>query len=287
MSSKNNSVLVVGGGIAGIQASIDLANMGMQVYLVEKSPSIGGRMAQLDKTFPTNDCAMCILAPKMIESYRHENVKLLTYSEVVGLEGQPGDFQAKVLRNPRYIDEAKCTGCEVCVQNCPVQYKIYWPPGEAAGPQIPSEDQQKVDELLNRYSYKRAPLIPVLQGINAGFNYLPAEILYYVSHRLDIPLAHILRVATFYALFSLKPRGKHVISVCQGTSCFVRGAERLMDRLHDELGIGVGEVTEDRKFSLEVVRCIGCCALAPVFKVGERVHAKVRPKEVADILKGY
>ena len=287
MSSKNNSVLVVGGGIAGIQASIDLANRGHQVYLVEKSPSIGGRMAQLDKTFPTNDCAMCILAPKMIECYRHPNVKVLTYSEVVGVEGQAGDFQAKVLRSPRYIDEAKCTGCEVCVQNCPDRYKIYWPPEEVAGPQISPEDQEKVDDLLNRYSYKGAPLIPVLQGINAEFNYLPAESLHYVSRRLDIPLAHILRVATFYSLFSLTPRGKHVVSICQGTSCFVRGAERLMDRLQEELGIGVGEVTQDRNFSLEVVRCIGCCALAPVLKVGERVHAKVRPKEVADILKGY
>jgi len=119
----NNSVLVIGGGIAGIQASIDLANMGFQIYLVEKSPSIGGRMAQLDKTFPTNDCAMCILAPKMIECYRHKNVKVLSYSEVAEVKGESGNFQVKVLRKPRYIDETKCTGCGECVEICPVTLK--------------------------------------------------------------------------------------------------------------------------------------------------------------------
>jgi len=116
----NNSVLVIGGGIAGIQASLDLANMGFKVYLVEKSPSIGGRMAQLDKTFPTNDCAMCILAPKMIEANSHPNIELCTYSEVEGLEGGPGNFRVKIRKKARYIDETKCTGCGLCVENCPV-----------------------------------------------------------------------------------------------------------------------------------------------------------------------
>ena len=119
----NDSVLVIGGGIAGIQASIDLANMGFQVYLVERSSSIGGRMAQLDKTFPTNDCAMCILAPKMMEASRHPNIKLLTYSEVEKVEGELGSFRVKVLRKPRYIDETKCTGCGECAEKCPVEVK--------------------------------------------------------------------------------------------------------------------------------------------------------------------
>jgi heterodisulfide reductase subunit A len=118
--TMNDSVLVIGGGIAGIQSSIDLANMGFQVYLVERSPSIGGRMAQLDKTFPTNDCAMCILAPKMIEASQHPNIELLTYSEVEGLEGELGNFKVKVRKKARYIDAVKCTGCALCVENCPV-----------------------------------------------------------------------------------------------------------------------------------------------------------------------
>lgn len=118
---SNTSVLVIGGGIAGIQASIDLGNMGFKVYLVEKSPSIGGRMAQLDKTFPTNDCSICILAPKMIECSNHENVELLTYSEVQEVEGELGNFSVKVLKKARYIDESLCTGCGDCAAKCPVK----------------------------------------------------------------------------------------------------------------------------------------------------------------------
>ncbi|NQU13928.1 MAG: CoB--CoM heterodisulfide reductase iron-sulfur subunit A family protein [Desulfobacteraceae bacterium] len=115
------AVLVIGGGIAGIQASIDLANMGIKVYLVEKKPSIGGRMAQLDKTFPTNDCAMCILAPKMIECANHENIDLLTYSELDELEGEVGGFEAKIVRKARFIEDDKCVGCGDCAEKCPTR----------------------------------------------------------------------------------------------------------------------------------------------------------------------
>lgn len=115
------AVLVVGGGISGIQASLDLASRGIKVYLVEKSPSIGGRMAQLDKTFPTLDCSICILAPKMIECSHHPNIQLLTYSEVKEVSGSVGNFTVKVLRKPRYVDEKKCTGCGICIEHCPVE----------------------------------------------------------------------------------------------------------------------------------------------------------------------
>jgi len=123
MSNSENghkSVLVVGGGIAGIQASLDLANMGFKVYLVEKSPSIGGRMAQLDKTFPTNDCAMCILAPKMIEASSHPNIELLTYCEVEKVGAEAGEFKVKVKKKSSFVDWNKCTGCGLCVEGCPV-----------------------------------------------------------------------------------------------------------------------------------------------------------------------
>jgi heterodisulfide reductase subunit A len=118
---NRKSVLIVGGGIAGIQSAIDLANMGNKVYLVEKKPSIGGRMAQLDKTFPTNDCAMCILAPKMIECANHENVTLLTYSEVTGVQGKTGHFKVKVRKKARFVEEDKCVGCGECAEKCPTK----------------------------------------------------------------------------------------------------------------------------------------------------------------------
>jgi heterodisulfide reductase subunit A len=118
---KDNAVLVIGGGIAGIQAALDLANRGVKVYLVEKSPSIGGRMAQLDKTFPTMDCSICILAPKMIECLRHPNIELLAYSEVREVTGSAGNFVVKVVRKPRFIDASKCTGCGECMEKCPVR----------------------------------------------------------------------------------------------------------------------------------------------------------------------
>jgi heterodisulfide reductase subunit A len=113
------SVLVIGGGIAGIQTSLDLTELGLKVYLVEKTPSIGGVMAQLDKTFPTNDCSLCILAPKMVEVFRNPNIELMTYHEVKKVEGEPGDFKVTVLKKPRYIDESKCKGCGDCATKCP------------------------------------------------------------------------------------------------------------------------------------------------------------------------
>ena len=115
------SVLIIGGGIAGIQASLDLAGRGFQVYVLEETPTIGGRMAQLDKTFPTMDCSICILAPKMMECFRHPNVKLLTYSELKEVKGTVGNFQVKIKKKPRYVEETKCTGCGVCAEHCPIE----------------------------------------------------------------------------------------------------------------------------------------------------------------------
>ena len=146
-NNSENQVLIIGGGVAGISAALDLADQGHFVYLVEKSPSIGGKMAQLDKTFPTLDCSICILAPKMVECARHPRINLLTYSEVkqVNPIRNGSAFKVKILLKPRYIDASKCTACGTCAQKCP--YKNF-----------PSE----FDQGLNK---RGAAYIPFLQAV--------------------------------------------------------------------------------------------------------------------------
>jgi heterodisulfide reductase subunit A-like polyferredoxin len=119
--AKIGAVLIVGGGIGGIQASLDLAESGYKVYLVESKPSIGGVMPQLDKTFPTNDCAMCILSPKLVDCGRHKDIELITYAEVMSVYGGPGNFKVRIKKHPRYVDEEKCNGCGHCGDQCTVE----------------------------------------------------------------------------------------------------------------------------------------------------------------------
>jgi len=119
-SNKIGAVMVVGSGICGMQSALDLANSGFKVYLVEETTSIGGRMVQLDKTFPTNDCSMCIISPKLIEVDKHLNIEILSGSQVQSLEGEAGNFTVKVLKKPRYIDIEKCSSCGDCFEACPV-----------------------------------------------------------------------------------------------------------------------------------------------------------------------
>ncbi|MCK4971436.1 MAG: CoB--CoM heterodisulfide reductase iron-sulfur subunit A family protein, partial [Thermoplasmata archaeon] len=139
-----SGVLVLGGGVAGIQAALDLADAGIQVYLVERSPSIGGNMIRLDKTFPTNDCSSCILSPRLVEAGRHPRIKLLTNSDMVSLEGDPGAFTALVRERPRYIDMNACVACGDCTIKCPVK--------------VPSE----FDEGLSK---RKAVYIPFPQAV--------------------------------------------------------------------------------------------------------------------------
>src|SRR5512139_2063215 len=113
--------MVIGGGIAGISASIDIGNAGYEVVLVEKLPSIGGRMLQLSETFPTLDCAQCTLTPRTVETGQHRNIRLLTYSEVEGLDGEAGSFTARIRRKAGHVDWTKCTGCGACQEKCPTR----------------------------------------------------------------------------------------------------------------------------------------------------------------------
>jgi heterodisulfide reductase subunit A len=123
MGDRVGAALVIGGGIAGMQSALDLADSGYYVYIVDSSPSIGGAMAQLDKTFPTNDCAMCIMAPKLVETGRHQNIKLITNANLERVAGEAGNFKVSINKRPRYVDETRCTGCGLCTQRCPVEVK--------------------------------------------------------------------------------------------------------------------------------------------------------------------
>jgi NADH:ubiquinone oxidoreductase subunit E len=289
-NKKIGAVMVVGGGIAGIQASLDLAESGYYVYLVEKKSAIGGVMAQLDKTFPTNDCSMCIISPKLVEAGRHLNIELLTNSEVTGISGAPGHFQIDLLKKARSVDMEKCTGCGVCLEACPIRYEVQIPETEKAKAReayAQATDEAKVNQIINSYREEPGNLLPILLEINRYFNWLPRCALEHVSIELKIPLTEILRVASFYNAFSLVPRGKHIISVCLGTGCFVKGSTRLLEGLERELGIKHGQTTEDMMFSLEVVRCIGCCALAPAMRVGDDTFGRLTPSMIPKILRSY
>jgi NADH:ubiquinone oxidoreductase subunit E len=283
---KADSVIVIGGGIAGVQAALDLADSGIKTYIVEKSPSIGGRMGQLDKTFPTNDCSMCILSPKLVEAGRHPNIELLTLSEVEEIEGEEGNFQVKVRKRARFVDEENCTGCGVCAGICPVRYEYQLQEKKSVRGEIPDNDLQKIDTILKKYEDEAGVLIQVLQDVNSEFNYLPEKSLRYISERLDIPLSQIYHVATFYTSFSLTPRGEHLIKVCQGTACHVRGGAKVLSEIQRILNIQPGETTSDLRFTLETVNCLGACALGPVVVIDDEYYSTTSAK-IEKLLKKY
>ena len=149
------------------------------------------------------------------------------------------------------------------------------------------EQEAKLLEVIEKYKGIDGPLMPVLQGAQEIYGYLPIEVQKIISEKLDISLEHIYGVVTFYAQFSLAPKGEYQIGVCLGTACYVKGSGKILERIQERLGIDVGGCTPDGKFSLEATRCIGACGLAPVFTVGEDVHGRITDKEVDGILDKY
>jgi NADH:ubiquinone oxidoreductase subunit E/NAD-dependent dihydropyrimidine dehydrogenase PreA subunit len=279
------AALVVGGGIGGMQAALDLAASGIKVYLADRRASIGGVMSQLDKTFPTNDCAMCTMAPRLVEIGRHRDIELLTLSEVARVQGQPGDFTVTVKRQPSFVDEAKCTGCGSCVANCPTRNHAQ--PFESPRVELEPSHRETVTSILTRHKNQEGPLMPILQEVNAALNYFPESVLQYIAQETGYPLSHIYRIATFYSAFSVVPRGRYVINVCMGTTCYVRGGERLMEKLSDVLAIQPDQTTPDMKFTLRSVRCIGCCGIAPAIMVGNEFYGKLTRKDLPGIVQKY
>jgi NADH:ubiquinone oxidoreductase subunit E/NAD-dependent dihydropyrimidine dehydrogenase PreA subunit len=285
---KIGSVLVVGGGIGGMQASLDLSASGFKVYLLDRNPAIGGVMAQLDKTFPTNDCAMCTLAPRLVDAGQHINIEKFTHSEVEKVEGEAGRFKVRVRQKARYVNLDKCTGCGECTNHCPVSSDAYldeFPP--VLRPEVDETQRVLVEKLVAEHGSQTAALVPILQDVSAELNWLPPEILMSLAQIMEIPLERVLRIATFYKAFSLKPRGKHIFTVCMGTACHVRGAPRIVDQLERDLGIKSGETTPDMMFTIEQVRCIGCCGLAPVVTTGDDLYGSMEPSRIPKLLKKY
>jgi len=147
--------------------------------------------------------------------------------------------------------------------------------------------EAKTKEIVKKHGCDKTSLIAILQDIQEEYNYLPKEALSAVGEQLDIPASRIYEVATFYNTFSLNPRGQYLVEVCAGTACHVQGAFNLMDRLKRDLKIERGETTKDNMFTLEEVRCLGCCSLAPVVRIGGNIHPYLTQDEIPRILRNY
>jgi NADH-quinone oxidoreductase subunit E len=152
---------------------------------------------------------------------------------------------------------------------------------------ILGSNAEKVENLIDSYIDKKEQLISLLQDVEAEFNYLPQDVIIRISQKLEIPLSQVFSVATFFQAFSLKPRGRHTITVCVGTACHVKGGQRLVDKMERDFGIQPGETTDDQRFTLETANCLGCCALGPVVVVDGKYEGQVNPDKLDKILKNY
>jgi len=149
------------------------------------------------------------------------------------------------------------------------------------------EVKEKTGRILQKYQHDKALLVDILHDIQAESGYLPREILEEASRGLGVPLSRVYSVATFFKAFSLKPRGRHIISVCLGTACHVRGSDKVLEQVEQELGIKTGENTPDLKFTLETVNCVGACALGPMVIIGEDYHGEMTPEKVSAVIQDY
>jgi NADH:ubiquinone oxidoreductase subunit E len=152
---------------------------------------------------------------------------------------------------------------------------------------ITKEEWEKIDEVIARYKGRHGALIPVLKETQDICGYLPKKIQHRIAEGLHLPPSQVYGVVSFYAFFTSVPRGKHIIRVCLGTACYVKGSKQILENLQRELNVDIGGVTRDRKFSLEAVRCLGCCSLAPAMVVDENTHALVDPPEAIQIIRSY
>lgn len=153
--------------------------------------------------------------------------------------------------------------------------------------ELKKKDVDTIKEICKSFENQQGELINVLHKVQHSFGYLPAEVQEVVANELNVPLAKVYGVVTFYSFFSMVPKGRHPISICTGTACYVRGAENVLSEFKKELKIEVGETTADGRFSISCLRCVGACGLAPVVMVGEKTYGRVSPEMVKDIIKEY
>ncbi len=158
---------------------------------------------------------------------------------------------------------------------------------EELNPDLTSDLMSRVDEIIDRFKGVPGCLIPVLEDCQEVVGYLPVELQDHIGRRLNIPGSTVYGVVTFYSFFSMFPKGRHTIKVCMGTACYVRGIAEVLSRLQSRFQLEVGGTTEDRRFSLEAVRCVGACGLAPVVVVDEDTHGGVTPDRILNILERY
>lgn len=153
--------------------------------------------------------------------------------------------------------------------------------------EITNEQREKIREIIEYYKGKSGVLIQALHEAQQIVGYLPGEVQDMIAEGLDVPISEVYGVITFYALFSLKPKGRNVISVCKGTACYVKGVDSIMEKLEEDLGIKGEDTTDDGKFSVEIVRCMGACGLGPVIKINEDIYARVKPDQLREMLNKY
>ena len=152
---------------------------------------------------------------------------------------------------------------------------------------IPESKLAEIKAICKEFNNEKGELINVLHKVQTSFGYLPAEVQEIISREINVPLATVYGVVTFYSFFTMTPKGEHPISICLGTACYVRGAEKVLDEFKKQLNLQVGDTTPDGKFSLSCLRCVGACGLAPVVMIGEKVYGRVAPDGVKDIIAEY
>jgi NADH:ubiquinone oxidoreductase subunit E len=152
---------------------------------------------------------------------------------------------------------------------------------------IPPEELEKLDAIVDKYEGRPSYLIPALKEAQDMFGFLPAEVQRWIAGGMNIPASHVYGVVTFYSFFTIAPRGRHTIRLCLGTACYVKGSKDMLDYIVKGVGIHVGETSDDGRFTLEAVRCLGACGLAPVMMISGDTHGNINPKDTLTILEGY